>query len=178
MDTPNLHEMTIISDNVNETLPPSDFEHSGVSTPYPTRPKRRPRMLLKNFGSGSDDEKGFPEPMERPKVSFQPKAEAIPEKYLEAEEYEEGEDVQSDDDQDNASVKSVEYAGDESADEDEAENCAGITSSIGNLIKNFVFMNVGPNISDTAQEYTHLLTHVTRENTDTPEPFGSAEDEE
>lgn len=172
-------------DSIESTSPPSDFEHCGLDTPKPPKIKFRSRtpFLTKILNRGSSEAKKMSpaqEPVEQPpmepavdqRVSFQLEVETIPVKnhiayYTESDEYEgvESSNVE-DNDRDEEEFADVLSEAEDSNDinsgyvaADEADETITATSSpsFSSMIKNFVFVDIGPNISDTVREFTNLL---------------------
>lgn len=181
MDSPIVEEDSYC--DIADVSPPPEFEHSRLDTPKPPKMKSRPFLskILNMANLNSECKTVFPRPermdADETKVTFKQEVEAIPVAnlhYSESEEYDgaessemeeeqgvEEEDNYCSEEEDNLSVKSTEYAGDDSADEDIPISKPPPTSgTIANLIKSFVLVDVGPNISDTVHEFAHLLSDV------------------
>lgn len=186
MDSPFVEGISYSDEAIADISPPPEL--SRLDTPKPPKIKSRPFLSkILNMGNlNSESKTGFPSPdrmdADDPKVTFQLEVEAIPVTnlhYSESEEYDGAESSEMEEDQereeedifcleeeeeeeDNVSVKSTEYAGDDSADEDVPITLQppSTTGTIASLIKSFVFVDVGPNISDTVHEFTHLLSDV------------------
>lgn len=170
MDSPVLpEESSLTAENIEDISPPKDFEHCKVDTPKPPKIKSGPRnpFLTKILNMGRTGSP--PERMETEdtRVTFQLEVEAIPVDDVpisdsEADEYDwEAESSSTEDDEMERLPEenlSSEYAADEEPKITSASSSTVL--SIANLIKSFVFVDVGPNISDTVFEFTNLMSSV------------------
>lgn len=183
MDPSTFDDTITLEDTIENTSPPPSF--SGIAryhkdTPKPLKGKFLSKILqfeVKKRTSSPIEEMDTDDRT----VTFKAEVEPIPMTYSESEEYYAEVDHSGHDDEcaieepldsqsPNVSTESVEYAADRSEDDEPEEPTVtevneGPTnsrspSSITNLIKNFVLVDIGPNISDTVNEFTHLLTDV------------------
>lgn len=187
METPTVDHSINDHDSIENTSPPSDFEHGGMFTPKPPRVKftRTPFLSrILNRGS-SESKKDFSSPdamdvSEGSKVSFRMEVDAIPVDnvfYSEAEEYDHDVDsnhstddeletsfgIQPSGDKDIGNSEDMtDYLADISAEEEPVSVSTSASSSITKLIKSFVLVEVGPNLSDTVHEYSNLLSDISK----------------
>lgn len=173
--------------DIEDTSPPKDFELCYPDTPKPPKVKFRTRtpFLQKILNRGSSENKkqltSMSEEMDTmttddTKVTFQLEVEAIPVEnshYSESEEYDE--DLDSTGGEEEVEIEHIPRDVIEceillegsnaviegsSADEETVGDTSTTSSSISRLIKSFVLVDVGPNITDTVHEFTNLLSDV------------------
>lgn len=169
------------SENLEDVLPPEHFD-----TPIPPRPKprlNRKRLIKKMFNRklsaittktakpSSSEERSPRFHLDDPTVTFQDKVEAISvgENSLrsssESSDYDYYDDDKDDEAEEDGDISTNEIEIFPESLSVENVNCCSESgeksiSSITDLLKSFIFVDVGPNITDTVNEFTNLLADV------------------
>lgn len=177
------HISSASKEKIEDTPPPTNLERGHQDTPMvPKRGCGRGRNLLKIIKGGTTKSESLPtSPVRSPrrdpkdtKVSFRNSVEAIPVSHLVS-----INQSQSENESDEAEGEGDSTEGEIDDDDDSIANMAdrssSSTSTVRDLVNSFVFVDVGPNISDTVHEFTNLLTNIA---TRSPTAIRTATEEE
>lgn len=166
-------------ENIADTSPPADFQHFGVDTPKPktkSRIKGRGRPFLSKLLNRSTESKtrlGSPDRLSLPsKVTFQEEVESIPIGDQNASNSDSGDDEYVEDEvEDEVDTDWTELDSNEVEQATETDSVTvseeqslpkekSSSSTIATLMKSLVMTDVGPNLADTVQEFSNLLSEV------------------